>query len=184
MKYFATLIFVAITLQSLSQNIKITEPEFSETFIYVNDSIGSGIKLEQQTCSARSKANGVSYVPVVGMFAGKSTSKGVVQGAKSTVQIDKSRKTYFIVKVKDNSIDPTTVINIFKLYPSKEERHVIVATAKTMGGTKAGEIEFLKFTGKKYGTSSYLIELDNLESGEYAMTLPIHREIFNMFGVK
>ena len=184
MKHIATLVLVTITSHLFSQNIKITEPEFSGTIIYVNDTIGSGLKLEQQTCSSSSKANGASYVPVVGMFAGKATSKGIVQGSTSPIQIIKAPKTYFIVKVSDNSVDPVTVINVFKLNSEKETRSVIVATAKMTSGTTAGNIDFLKFNGKKYGVSSYILELDNLESGEYAMTLANSRGIFNMFGMK
>lgn len=184
MKHIVTLALAIIASHLFSQNIKITESEFSGNIIYVNDTVGAGLKLEQQTCSSSSKANGVSYIPVAGMFAGKSTSKGIVQGSKSPNQIAKASKTYFIVRVPDNTIDPVAVLNVFRLEPEKETRSVIVATAKTMGGTKKGDIDFIKFTGKKYGTSSYLIELENLETGEYAMTLAGHREIFNMFGVK
>jgi hypothetical protein len=166
-----------------AQTIKVAEPEFSGNIVYVNESTGAGIKLEKQTASRTTKANGAAFVPVVGLFAGKATSKNVIQGSSSPVQIGKQPKISFIVKVSDNSIDPTTEIHIFKLNSEKETRTVELGTAK-VGSAKAGGIKYLDFNGSKYGQSSYLIEVENIETGEYAITLSKTRNIFNMFGIK
>lgn len=181
-----TLLFIIVLSSCVCVNaqIKVAEPEFSGNIIFVNDSAGSGIKLEQQTASVSAKANGAAYVPVVGFFAGKSTVKNFVQGASSPIQIDKNPKVHFIVKVSDNAVDPITVINIFRLNTEKDKRTVELASAKIVSGAKTGDIKFLTFSGTKYGQSSYLIEIDNIESGEYAITLATRRDIFNMFGVK
>jgi hypothetical protein len=182
-------IIIAFTLalcaiSSIAQSIKIIEPEFSGIMVYVNDTIGSGVRLEQQAGSIKTKANGASYIPLVGLAAGKAKSKNVINGCCSPVKIDRNTKVQFIIKVKDNTIDPTTLINIFKLTVEKDTRIVELASASLVGGSKAGNITFIPFNAKKYGTSSYLIEVDYFESGEYAMTLPERRDLFNMFSVK
>jgi hypothetical protein len=163
--------------------IKVTEPEFSGTIVFVNDSVGAGVKLEQQAASMGTKASGSSYVPIVGVFSGKSTVKNYVKGASSPVQIDKKVKIQFIVKVADNSVDPVSVINIFRLNPEKDTRTIEVGSAKFASGAKT-DIKFLPFDATKYGQNSYLITLENLEAGEYAMTLASRRDMFHMFGVK
>ncbi len=177
-------IFSLINFAFLNAQIKISEPEFSGNIVYVNDSVGSGIKLEQQTASGSTKANGASYVPVVGLFAGKATSKNIVKGSTSSIQIEQSKKISFIIKVSDNSIDPTTMVNIFKLNSESDSRTIEISSAKVIGGEKSGDIKYLSFNGKKYGQSSYLIEVDNIEKGEYAITLSSRRDLFNMFGIK
>ena len=164
--------------------IKVTEPEFSGTIVFVNDSAGAGVKLEQQTASMSASANGASYVPVVGFFAGKSTAKNYVQGASSPVQIDKKEKIQFIVKVADNSVDPVSVINIFRLKSEKDMRTLEIFSGKIVSGAKVADIKFLPCNATKYGQSSYLITLENPETGEYAITLEGRRDMFHMFGVK
>ncbi len=166
-----------------AQSTNIAEPEFSGNIVYVNGTNGSGIKLEQQTTSVNTRANGAAYVPIYGVFAGKATSKNVVEGSCSPVQIEKKPKMSFIVRVSDNSVDPVTVINIFKLKSEKDTRTLEVASAK-IGSSKSAGIKYLAFNGTKYGQSSYLVEIDNIDPGEYAITLANRRDIFNMFGVK
>ena len=178
---FITLLFSCIALNA---QIRIEEPEFSGNVVFVNDSIGDGIKLEIQTASIKTNSNGAAYVPVVGLFAGKATSKNAIQGTASTVQIDKRTKVQFIIKVSDNSVDPVTVINIFKLKVEKNKRTLDVASASALGSSKSGDITYLPFQGKKYGKSSYLLTIENIEPGEYAITLANRRDIFNTFGIK
>lgn len=179
----STLISFASSILA-QDNIKITEPEFAGNIVYVNDSIGKGLRLEQQTASTKSSANAAAYIPGARMVAGKATSKNVINGCCSPVQIDQKTNVRFIVKVKDNTIDPTTIINIFKLKQEKNKRTVELASTNTWGTTKSGEIEFISFYGTKYGESSYLIEIPALESGEYAMTLADRRDFFNLFQIK
>lgn len=178
----AVLILFSTALSSIGQTLKITEPEFSGVILFVNDTIGSGIRLEQQVCSMQTKSNGAkAFIPFANV---KVTSRNIVNGCCSTLKIDSAHKISFIVKVKDNSVDPSTLINIFKLVSEKDLRAVELSSVSTYGGAKAGEIKFYSFTGKKYGVSSYLIEINNLGRGEYAITLPERRDLFNMFSVR
>jgi hypothetical protein len=162
-----------------AQVIKIVEPEFAGNVVFVNDSIGNGITLEKQTSFIKSNGNASLYVTGIG----KVKSSSIVKGNKSDVRINKKTNLMFIVRVTDNSIDPVSVINVFPLQQKADKRYVEVGSATTFSGTKANDIAFLQFKGKKYGTSSYLIEISNIEPGEYAITLPERRDIFSMFGV-
>ncbi len=47
----------------------------------------------------------------------------------------------------------------------------------------AADIDFIPFQASKYGQSSYLLQVDDLLPGEYAITLDGSRDVFNMFGV-
>lgn len=182
MKKITILTVIIISISSLfAQEIKINEPEFTGTIIYVNDTVGDGMKLEKQTTSTSTKANAAAYVPLVGLAAGKAKSKNVVNGSTSPVKINKKENVKFIIKVASNSADPSTILNVFRLTPEKDKRTLEVASARTIGGSKSGNIEFLPFNGKKYGVSSYLIEFDKMEPGEYAMTLAENRMLFHMF---
>src|SRR5664280_2250325 len=91
------------------QTIKVKEPEFSGTAIFVNDTIGKGILLEQQTAT---------------MGKVKLRSKETlleVNYCCSTVFAD-TINSEFIVRVSDNAINPYDVISICLLYTSPSPR--------------------------------------------------------------
>lgn len=167
-----------------SQSIKVNEPEFGGIVVYVNDTIGSGIRLEQQTASIKTTANAATYIPFADVVAGKAKTKNVVKGNASKVVIFEKNKVKFIVSVKDNSVDPSTNINIFKLVSEKDTRTLELASATIVGGTQSGEIAYIPFSAKKYGKNSYIITIDKMEEGEYAITLSDRRDLFNMFAIK
>jgi len=185
MKNIFILFFALISvISTFGQTIKIEEPEFSGVIVYVNDSIGQGTRLEQQVPYMTTKANAAMYIPYASLVAGKVKSKNVVKGRSSKVAIYQISNLKFIIRVNNNTDDPANVINIFKLTQEKETRTIELAATSVLGGSKAGEIEFLQFSAKKYGTSSYIITIDAIELGEYAITLADRRDLFNMFSVK
>ena len=99
------LLILSLFLFSITQancqkfkNIRIIEPEFSGTSVFVNDSIGSGVLLEQQTAT---------------MEEGIVTLKYAVKVCCSTVFAD-TINSEFIARVSDNSINPYDVLSIVK----------------------------------------------------------------------
>jgi hypothetical protein len=161
-------------------SIKVAEPEFSGNFVYVNQPTGKGIALEKQKCFT--KANASASVYITGM--GSVSSKSVVNNAASPIRIPANSKLYFIVRVKDNTVDPSTQINFFPLSKVGNKRQVVTGKSSTFGGAKAGDIDFIAFNATKYGKNSYLVELPaGLQKGEYAITLDGSRDLFNLFGV-
>lgn len=178
---FAVLFFANV---AFGQTIKIEEPEFSGIMLYVNDSIGQGLRLEQQTASVKTRTNVAAFIPIAGAVAGKAKTKNVVNGNASNVVIFERSKVKFIVSVKDNSVDPSTIINIFKLVSEKKTRTVELASATMMGVFQSGEIAYIPFNAKKYGKSSYILTIDKMEEGEYVVTLSERSDLFNLFAIK
>jgi len=137
------------------QNIRITEPEFSGTTIFVNDSNGNGILLEHQTAT----------------MEGIVTLKYAVKYCCSTVFAD-TINSQFIVKVSDNSINPYDLISIVKMNIENSKRT-----------WKYSKPETIEFKAKKYGTSSYLITVPKFTLGQYAICFKNSNSV-NLFGVK
>ncbi|HEV7781419.1 MAG TPA: hypothetical protein VGO58_09140 [Chitinophagaceae bacterium] len=79
--------------------------------------------------------------------------------------------------------DPVEYLKVFKMTSGKKTRTVKIGEAKMkMFGQPDPEItdsDYLKFTYQKYGERSYLITIDSLKPGEYAMA--IHTQKLGMF---
>jgi hypothetical protein len=157
-----SLIILSFLLFSISQancqkekNIRITEPGFSGTAVFVNDTIGDGILLENQTAT----------------LEGITTLKYAVKYCCSSVFAD-TINSQFIVRVPDNSINPYDVISIIKMK--------IENTKRTW---KFSKPETVEFKAKKYGTSSYLITVPKFTIGQYGLSFK-NTYIVNLFGVK
>ena len=76
-----------------------------------------------------------------------------------------------ILKAKDNTTDPNQFINIFKFEIYKKERRFQLAEVGTLSAAKTNNIASVEFKAKKYGESSYLIQLEDLEPGEYGIII-------------
>ena len=142
-----------------SINVRITEPEFSGTAVFVNDSIGNGILLEHQTAVSTK----IKYMTTQLVLEFKLCC--------STVSID-TLNSQFIVRVSDNSINPYDLISIVKMK--------IENTKRTWNTSKSEKIEF---KAKKYGTSSYLISVPRFTPGQYGICFKNSNSV-NLFGVK
>jgi hypothetical protein len=141
------------------QTIKVKEPEFSGTAIFVNDTIGDGILLEQQTATMGKVK-----------LRSKETSLEV-NSCCSTVFAD-SINSQFIVRVSDNSIKPDDAISVVKMNIENNKR-----------SWKFSRPEKIEFKATKYGTSSYLITVPKLPIGQYGIYFK-NTYIVNLFGVK
>src|SRR5664280_23846 len=141
------LLILSVLLFSVSllngQTIKVKEPEFSGTAIFVNDTIGDGILLEQQTATMGKVK-----------LRSKETSLEV-NSCCSTVFAD-SINSQFIVRVSDNSIKPDDAISVIKMNIENSKR-----------SWKFSKPETVEFKATKYGTSSYLITVPKLPIGQY-----------------
>jgi|ERR1035437_3136191 hypothetical protein len=135
-------------------HIRIAEPEFSGTTVFVNDTIGNGILLEQQTT-----------------MEGMVTLKYAVKSSCSTVSVD-SVNSQFIVRVPDNSISPYDILSIVKTEIKNNKRTWIFTKPETV-----------EFKAKKYGINSYLITVPKFTLGQYAICFKNSNSV-NLFGVK
>jgi hypothetical protein len=79
------------------KSIRITEPEFSGTAVFVNDTIGSGVLLEQQTAT-------------MGKVKLRSKETSLEVNSCCSAVFADTINSQFIVRVSDNSIKPDDVI--------------------------------------------------------------------------
>ena len=159
-KYLLILSFLLFSISLLKgQTIKVKEPEFSGTAIFVNDTIGSGVLLEQQTATMGKVK-----------LRSKETSLEV-NSCCSTVFAD-TINSQFIVRVSDNSIKPDDVISVVKMNIENSKR-----------SWKFSKPETVEFKATKYGTSSYLLTVPKLPIGQYGIYFK-NTYIVSLFAVK
>ncbi len=152
---------------TIAQEITIPEPEFIGQIVYVdNENIPQD--LEMQTATYRQGASAGRMITGVGKVKGMV----VVKGNHSSLEIKKTDVIHFVYNNGDNSIVPTKVAQLLRFTPEKKTREYMYINASNVTGqTTAGELNLISYKGKKYGENSYLIEVSNLEVGEYAFFL-------------
>jgi hypothetical protein len=150
-----------------SQNVKITEPEFSGVILYVNDSIGSGLPLETTKIVLKTKGSASLYITGIG----KARTKASVKGKTSTVKIKQKSTMQFVYRGSDNTVNPADVIQLIRFTVKGNNRESELASTGTFTGSSSGDIGFVQFTAKKYKISSYLVTITNLAMGEYGFSV-------------
>lgn len=166
-KMMTALVLSLFVTMSATAQVTVAEPEFSEeTLLLTSDS--EGIKLKRESGYVKTKAGASLYLTGIG----KVKSRLTIDGVKSVNDVKAQRTTRLIVKAKDNSTDPNSFINIFKfdIYKNKERRYQL-AEAGTLSATKTSNLASVEYMAKKYGESSYLIQLEDLEPGEYGIII-------------
>ena len=68
----------------------------------------------------------------------------------------------------DNASDPTSFIQVVKFEEKKKERKTELANVNWLGNVSEGNMNFIPFTGKRYGNSSYILTFEAPE-GEYGV---------------
>ncbi len=163
---------------SLSE-ISVPEPEFTGIILLVRNN-DFGEQLEKQKAASASRAD------LGAAFFGISKGKGMnmVNGIQSPIRATGGEKISLIARVRENDRDPVEVVNIFQMkIDIKKERRTLVTGTVNFNQTTALDIDFIPFEASRYGQSSYLIELNEIPPGEYAITLEGSRDVFNLFGV-
>lgn len=161
-------LLVVMTLLSLSINAQVTvaEPEFSEeTLLLISDS--EGVLLKRENGYIKTKAGASLYLTGIG----KVKSRLTLAGVKSASNIKGGSTTRLVIKAKDNDTDPNSFINVFKFEIYKKERRYQLAEVGTLSASKTSNLSSVDFKAKKYGESSYLIQLEGLTPGEYGIIL-------------
>lgn len=126
-----------------------------------------GVLLRRENGYVKAKAGASLYLTGIG----KIKSRLTLEGIKSVNEIKAKPNARIIIKSKDNTTDPNSFINIFKFEIYKKERRYQLAEAGTLSATKTNNLSSVDFKAKKYGESSYLIQLENLTPGEYGIII-------------
>lgn len=93
-----------------------------------------------------------------------------VQGKKSSVRFKKGR-LQLIVRAVDNNTDPMSIVRVFKFSVERTRKATVAKQNEITGNISENHFKLVPFTGKKYGTSSYLLTINNIEEGEYGITI-------------
>jgi len=115
-----------------------------------------------------------------------------IPGGKAQTRFRTGEPLQLVVRAVDNNSDPLTIVSIYKFKAKTKSRSVIIG--KDDRGTPAGNSRtynkvLVRFSGKKYGKSSYLIALQDLEPAEYGIvvTNPNNRDekrvVVSSFGI-
>lgn len=163
------IVMIIVFFSSLLVNLyaqDIPEPEFvGETILVKSDN--TSIPLEKHLTQNRT----VSSTGLILTGVGKVRTQIQIEGCCSSTIVDQNSEFKLIVRNVDNNTDPLSIVKIFKFEKKSKYRRAEVAATSSLGSSKSNTLEYVPFTGKKYGTSSYVLKLNNLKPGEYGITI-------------
>ncbi len=162
MRYFYFLLFLFTSILN-AQEVTIPEPDFEGEIAYAADD-GTSKTLEFQTASVKTKASvGLQLTGI-----GKVKSRVSVRGKVSSVVVPKTNKLNFVYNHGSNTVNPKNLIQLVRFYKKGKNRVAEIASVSgTSGEVSTGDVDYIQFKSKKYGETSYLIVLSNLEPGHY-----------------
>jgi hypothetical protein len=151
--------FLLITATITAQD---NEPEFiGEINVVYNDSVKPLDKEYMAT-----KTNADASLVLFGL--GSVRSSIVVKGKGAKVRIPENTQFSLIAKCVDNNSDPMSVVRIFQFAVHSGSRKAEAASSDVFGNTNKS-LNNVKYSAKKYGTSSYNITFSSLPIGEYGV---------------
>ena len=154
--------FIAILVSTLPILAQEIEPDFiGESYLLKTD--GTYIQLDKEIGDFTS---GVSF---------SSNSWNAlsleISGGKAQTRLTSNEPLQLVIRAVDNNSDPLTIISIYKFKAKKAKRSIVISedNSGTFMKSRTKSKDMVRFSGKKYGTSSYLLTLKDLEVGEYGI---------------
>lgn len=170
--------FNALNQNNLPYQFQILELKYIGDIWAIDEQGELVANLERQKSSIKNNPNAMLLTTGIG----KVKMRNVVNGPNSPIRFERGKVLLF-ARVDDFNRDPKSIFNFFKLEEKRKKRMVMLASADSFGTSKVSDINFLDYKAYQYGNSSFILELDIQEPGEYALTLDASRDIFHMFGV-
>lgn len=103
-----------------------------------------------------------------------------LKGKNSVTKLANHNPLKLVVRALDNNSDPLSIITIYNFKTKGNKRTILLSENNegTLLKSKNHTKGLLNYKAKKYGQNSYLIELDNLQKGEYGIivTNPNNRD--------
>ena len=114
-----------------------------------------------------------------------------LDGRNAKTRVPAGQTMRIIVRATDNNSDPLSIINVIRFDSKKNKRTTVLSenNSGTLMKSRTNNKNQMMFNGKKYETTSYLIQIDCLEEGEYGIIvsnpngLDQKRTIVSCFGV-
>lgn len=112
-------------------------------------------------------------------------------GKNAKVRVPLGESIKLIIRAVDNNSDPISIISVYRFDANRKRRKTIIAedNSGTVMKSRTHTKNQLVFSGKKYGVSSYMIEIDDVPTGEYGIVIANpnsvdeKRTIVSSFGV-
>ncbi|WP_304405782.1 hypothetical protein [Turicimonas muris] len=159
------LIFAILITFTLSAFAQMFEPEWvGEVSVLKIDGDTLSIPTEKSIPQVKTSASAGRLLVGIGNVR----RKAVIKNGRSTTQIQPDDEITLVVRCKDNESDPTSFIQVVKFEEKKKERKTELANVNWLGNVSEGNMDFLPFTGKRYGKSSYILTFQAPE-GEYGV---------------
>lgn len=148
----------------------VLEPEYNGQVAVVNADSTTTL-LQREITKMKVKSSGLGYLPVPGAgLLDKTKSYMSVKGQSSPMKVQGNQLT-LLIRVKDHNEDPKDAFGIFRFQIKKKDRRYELASVGALSGMKATTtFTTVPYKVRKYGKSSYLVSLENLEPGEYGVT--------------
>ena len=169
--------------QSYEVKVEISEPDFLGECFYLNNN--ETVSIDKEYCKLkRAKFFSWSRIGI-----GTAPKKIEIKKKNAHTRIPAGDIT-LIVRAADNKKDPFTIVKVLKLKEEKKKRSTPITETDILGGLSSEtDQEFVKYTAKKFGKSSYMVTFKNLEPGEYGVVVanPKAKDdesvVINCFGV-
>ena len=162
--FISVVAMLALVAVPLFGHAQINEPEFiGDAFIL--DANNKCIPLDKALASY---TQGISF---------KSNSWNAlsleISGSKASTRVSNGQAITIIIKADNNRYDPLSCITIYRLASKSKKRSVLLASEGDgiITKSKTHSKDLMYFNGKKYGASSYLLQLNNIEPGEYGIII-------------
>ena len=142
---------------------KLKEPDFIGDIMAVLPY--DTLNLEHHLTQEKTRANAALWLTGIG----KVSTKLVIDGSYSNTRIKNGEKPFLIVKVHDNNVSPTSIIQIFKFKVENNRRTAELNSWTTFGGASANNLTYVNYNVTKYGESSIKITFEKIDVGEYGI---------------
>jgi hypothetical protein len=155
-------LMLSLTISNLKAQV--VEPDFiGEAFVLNNDSTTVSLDKEIADFSSGTSWSSNSWNALSLEIRGGYSQTRFLPSYNVPLKI--------VVRAVDNNSDPLAIVSIikFKARPSKRSVVLSVDNSGTFMNSRTNSNDIIRFNGKKFGKTSYIIELKNLESGEYGI---------------
>ena len=151
-----------------AQKVTVPEPEYKGQVAVINADSTTTL-LQKETGEHKAKSSAFALVPIPGAsLLDRTKAYLTVKGAESPNKIS-SKKFSLIIRVKDNSEEPKNAFGIFKFETKKKERRFKMADIGFASASATTNFTTVDYEAKKFGSSSYLVTLNDLPAGEYGV---------------
>lgn len=139
------------------------EPDFVGEVLAIHAD-GTTEKLEKHNVKMRTGAG----VYVAGFAVNKAKTKILIDGGEAKARFEAGEPVALVVRAVDNRHDPMSIVRVFRMKGNKKQRSAVIAAVGTFNVT-SNDMDYLTFSAKKCGESSYYLTFDEAPAGEYGV---------------